>query len=342
MSLKQSALVALAVSLAGISAWELYWRSQGYWPTLNDDKELWAVHRARVEEATEKDFVILGSSRAYFDLQAGAFESATGRKPIQLSATGSSPLPSFHDLVHHSDFRGTVILGVTPAIFFSTTFPQAPPWERIQNKVDYFHERTHAQRLNYPLSSFLQQNLVFMSGDEEEWIDDIDLKALLQRIRLGNRTGAPQMPPFYFFGDVSPGRNMRMTPQTVTDTALANSVARVWAFFGKGAPPPDKDATMAFFLSDLETFRARGGKLILVRCPSSGGLREAEKQITPRADFWDDLVARAQVPAYHFEDYESLKGLTCPEESHLSGPDADYFTQTLVGLMQADGAIPNR
>lgn len=341
MNLKQSLGIALLLVVVAIASWELYWRGQGYYPTLNDDKALWAKHRADVEAATKEDYIILGSSRAYFDFQQTAFEIETNKKPIQLSSTGSSPLPIFHDIVKNTDFNGTVIMGVAPGLFFSTTFPQASPWKRSQSKVDYYEDRTYAQRLNYTFSAPLQQSFAFLSADEEEWSDDIDLKALLNRIDMGDRLEGPKMPPFHYFGDVNADRNMRMTKRTVEDTAFANTIKKVWHFFGKGAPPPDKESTMAFFLEDLKKFKARNGNLILVRCPSSGGVRMGENMGLPRAEYWDDLVKQAKVKSYHFEDYDRLKDLECPEESHLSGEDADYFTRELLRIMNADGALSN-
>jgi len=341
MNLKQSLLIAFIISILSISTWELYWRNKGYYPTINDDKPLWAMHRADVETATQDDYIILGSSRAYFDIQIKEFEKATGKKPIQLSSTGSSPLPSFHDIVNNTAFSGTVIMGVTPGLLFSTTSPEASSWKRIQSKIDYYQKRTYAQRINYALSIPLQQNLVFMSGDEEEWADDIDLKALLRQVQIGNRTQAPMKPPFYNFGDVNLDRNMSMTNRTATDTAFANTIIKVWGFFGKSAPPPNKKATMAFFMEDIKKFKDRGGNLILVRFPSSGGVRAGENQAFPRSEFWDYLVNQTQVKSYHFEDFDQFKNLKCPEWSHLSSDNADYFTRELVKIMQADGAILN-
>ncbi|MBU2527416.1 MAG: hypothetical protein KKC03_12540 [Bacteroidetes bacterium] len=341
MNLKQSFIIAVIISVISITSWELFWRSQGKYPTLNDDKSLWAMHRADVETASKDDYIILGSSRAYFDIQVKAFEKATGKKPIQLSSTGSSPLPSFHDIVENTNFNGTIIMGVTPGLFFSTTFPEASPWKRIQMKVDYFQKRTYAQRINYALSIPLQQNLVFMSADEEEWADDIDLKALLKQIQIVKRTQVPTMPPFYNFGDVDIDRNMSMTHRTAIDTAFANTVIKVWRFYGGITPPPDKKTTITFFMKDLDKFKARGGNLILVRFPSSGGVRAGENKAFPRAEFWDDLVKQTNLKSYHFEDYESLKNLKCPEESHLSAADAQYFTSEILTIMKADGALTN-
>ena len=341
MKLKQSLLITFILSIIAIVAWEAYWRSQGYYPTLSDEKALWAKERAKLENATEKDVVIIGSSRAYFDFQKGVWEQETGIKPIQLASTGSTPLPALHDIVENTDFNGTVIVGVTPGLLFSTTYPKAFPWHRIQSKVDYYEDMTYAQKSNYFLSVPLQKNLVLMSADEEEWSDDIDLKSLLRQVDLGKRTEDPVMPPFYNFGDVTADRGMAMSNKTVTDTVFANSIIRVWNFFGKGAPPPDKNATTAYFVKDAEKFIARGGNLILVRCPSSGGTRMAENMFLQRERFWDSLVGVLPIKNYHFEDYSQLKNLTCPEESHLSKEDAEYFTKKLAQIMIQDQAITN-
>ncbi|MFN3968178.1 hypothetical protein [Flavobacterium sp.] len=340
MNLKQSLLIAVLLSAVSLGAWELYWRSKGFYPNIDDNKDLWAVQRAKVGQLTNDDVVLIGSSRVLFDIQVDEWEKQTGRKPIQLASAGSSPLPIFSDLVNNTDFKGTILVGVTPGLFFSTTFPEASPWKRAQTKVDYFHERTYAQQLNHTISLPLQSALVMMSGSEEEWSDDIDLKALLGRIKIGNRTGEPEFPPFYNFNDTRVDRNTEMTARTASDTAFANTIKTVWGFFGKNAPPPDKKSTMAFFLEDLKKFKAKGGKVILVRCPSSGGLKIGEDMKLPRATFWDDLVQQAQVKSYYFEDYKQLQ-FECPEWSHLSAADARKFTVELVKIMKADGTLSN-
>ena len=331
----------MTLSVIGIISWEAYWRSQDYYPTLNDEEALWAMHRSKVEDLTNNGLIILGSSRAYFDIQLNEWEMETGVKPIQLSSTGSSPLPTFHDIVHNTNYKGTILIGVTPGLFFSTTYPGASPWSRPQSKVNHFHDRTYAQRLNFQLSIPLQNNLIFMSADEEEWDNDIDLKSLIKRIQIGKRVDKPKKPPFYHFGDVNLDRNMSMTQRASTDTAFANSITKVWQFFGAGAPPPDKESTMNFFLKDLQIFKEKGGKVVLVRFPSSGGVRMGENHKLPRKDFWDELVKQSELKAYHFEDYEQFKNLECPEWSHLSAKDARFFTSELAKIMIDDGVISN-
>jgi hypothetical protein len=341
MQLKQTLIIAFTLSILSLTAWEVFWRSQGVYPTLDDNEALWAVQRSRVENATNKDILLMGSSRVLFDMQLNEWEYQTGVRPIQLASVGSSPLPIFHDVVNNTNFNGTIVVGVTPALFFSTTSPDVQFWQWPQSKVDYYKKRTYAQISNHLLSLPLQKNLTFLSDDQG--IDGIKLKELLGKINLGNRVVDP-MPPFHEFGEIAEDRNNVMKQITATDAAYANSVIKVWQFYmkaGASGPPPDKASTMAFFLNDLKIFKARSGNVILVRCPSSGSVRMGENMGVPRPGFWDDLVNQAQVKSYHFEDYDQLKDLKCPEESHLSAKDAKYFTTELVKIMKVDRALSN-
>jgi hypothetical protein len=342
MNLKKSFIIAVTISISCLLVWELYWRAQGKIPDLDDDKNLWAIQRAKVETASKNDVILTGSSRVLFDIDLNEWEQETGIKPIQLASAGASPIPVFHDIVNNTDFKGTVVVGVTPGLFFSTTFPEANPWKRSQSRIDYYNDRTYAQRLNHWLSLPLQKNLVMVSTSEEGWTDDIDLKSLLNTIDLGNRSGKPPFPPFYAFAYIDEDRNNPMSERTATDTAFAGTVQKAWKFFiESNKNPPDKEATTSFFVADAEKFMKRGGKLILLRCPSSGWLKEGEDQFLPRAEFWDYLVNKTQAKAYHYKDYDPLKDLTCPEWSHLSAPDARYFTTELVKIMKADSTISN-
>ena len=342
MNLKQSIIIAITLGVISLVAWELYWKSQGKIPDLDDDKNLWAVQRAKVEHASADDVVLMGSSRVLFDIQLNEWEAETGVRPIQLASAGASPLPIFHDIVNHTNFNGTILVGVTPGLFFSTTYPQAGPWKRAQSRVDYFNNRTYAQRLNHWLSLPLQKNFVFVSTSEEGWSDDIDLKSLLNNITLENRSGKPQYPPFNAFAYMDEDRNNLMSEKTATDTAFANGIKEAWKFvIMSNNNPPDREATTNFFLADAKKFKDRGGNLILLRCPSSGWIKGGEDKFLSRPEFWEPLVNATNAKAYYYEDYDQLKDLTCQEWSHLSAEDARFFTTELVKIMKAEGALIN-
>lgn len=341
MNLKRSFLIAIILCVIGLSAWELYWRSNGYYPDLDDNKDLWSVQRARVEKATKNDVLLLGASRVLFDIQLDEWEEVTGKRPIQLASEGSSPLPVFRDIVENSDFNGTIIVGVAPGVFFSydktTVF-----WKWPQARIDHFHERTYAERLNHIFSLPLQKNIAFLASTETETADPIDLKTLLKRVKIGNRIPVGGPPPLFNFKDIDIDRNSKMTEKTVTDTAFANSITKVWRFYGEHSPPPNRDGVIAYFMEDIKKFKEKGGNLILLRCPSTGGARMAENHFMSRNDFWDQVVTQTNVKGYHFEDYDKLKNFDCPEWSHLSASDAAIFTTELAKIMLNDGVITNQ
>lgn len=342
MQLKQSLIIAITLSVLSLVAWELYWRTQGKVPDLDDDRNLWAEQRSKVDQASETDVILTGSSRVLFDIQLNEWQAQTGVRPIQLACAGSSPLPVFHDIVHNTDYKGTVLVGVTPGLFFSTTFPEASPWKRPQSRVDYFEKRTYAQRINHWLSLPLQKNLAFVSTTEEGFSDDIDLKSLLKSIPVENRTGKPLYPPFNSFGYISEDRNTLMIERTATDTAFANTVKQAWKFLIiSNTNPPEKDATTNYFVEDAKLFKARGGNLILVQCPSSGMFKEGESKFFKKGEFWDPLLLATGAKGYSYSDYVQFKNLECPEWSHLSATDAKFFTTELVKIMKADGALTN-
>ena len=82
-------------------SWETYWRSQGNYPNLDDNKDLWAVQRAKVDKALKDDVVFIGSSRVLFDIQLNKWEQETGKRPIQLALGSASPLPVLHDIAEN-------------------------------------------------------------------------------------------------------------------------------------------------------------------------------------------------------------------------------------------------
>lgn len=340
MNLKLSLILGVTLTLLATIGWELYWRGQGYVPTLDDNKDLWAVQRDKVDDLKEHDVILTGSSRVLFDIQLDAFEEVTGIRPLQLAFVGSSPLPIFHDIVETTDYKGTIIVGVTPGLFFSTTFPKASPWSRPQAKVDHYHKRTYAQRANHVLSLPLQQNLVLMSGHEEEGDENIDLKNLLRQIDLGDRVGEPRYPTFFEFGTIDLERNMRMTNQCATDTAFANVIKNAWKFIlTSDLPPPDVEGVTNFFVTDAKKFQERGGNLILISCPSTGMFRDGETHFFPKEKLFNNLLELTGAKGYHYEDYPELVALDCPEWSHLSAEGADYFTTFLAREMIKDKAI---
>lgn len=341
MQLKQTLIIAVVLGILSITAWELYWRSEGISPNIDDNKNLWANQREKLENIKENTVVIIGSSRILYDLQLDIWIQETNTDPVMLATQGASPYPVFRDIVENTDFNGTLLVGVTPPLVFATLYPEAEFIKRSQTLVDYYYKRTYAQRINHKLSIPLQKNLAFIRDGDENWDTDVDLKTLLKNLNPDPR-GGPLYPAFNNFEDISLERHMKMTKRMETDSVYANTVKTVWtAILSGDHPPPDKDGTISAFSELSKKFIDRGGNLIFVRCPSSGLFKKVESMGFPREVFWDVLVEKSGAKGYNYQDYEKFQDLFLPEWSHLAVKDAQFFTRELIKIMKADGVLPN-
>jgi len=352
MNLKHSALIALLCTLLLTTGWELYWRAQGREASLDDNKDLWAHERAKLYKPSPNQVVFIGSSRILFDIQKSIWNRETNTEAIMLGLQGSTPLPQLKNIVEETDFRGLIIVGVTPDIFFWSSNPDGFLWNRAQASIDYLTDQTPAQKIGHQLSIPLQTNLAFYRDGLEAWDDDVDLKTLLKNAISDERAG-PRQPPFYNFQNVELDRNVELSQKTENDTALANSVARAWGLESWKKEADDEESykqlvddqiksrkfTLEYFEKYARQYVNEGGKIILVRCPSAGLYRELETRDFPRHQNWDSLVMITKLPAYHFEDYPQLMNLNLPELSHLSKTDADFFTRELIKILKQDGHI---
>lgn len=337
--------IALVLSIATLGIWEYVVRQMGYQAWPEDDKHIWAVQRAKVEKAGPDDVVLTGSSRVLFDIQLDEWEQETGHRPIMLALPGSSPLPVVKDIVENTTFAGTLIIGVTPPLYFSPPIDNQPtPWRRAVERVQYYPKRTYAERLGHWLSLPLQWTFAFLRNEDDTFYNDLDLATLVKRIYMKHRV--LDHPPFPCLGYVDEDRNLAMAPQLMHDTAYANMVKQVWGFFGQNRPkatPEEveqlRNAIIGMTTGFVKQLEARGGKVIFVRCPSSGPFYQGENMGTPRGPYWDELLKATGCRGYHFEDYEFMKKYELPEWSHLSAPDAKTFTRDLARQMKADGVI---
>lgn len=340
MELKKPFTIAILLSVLLLGYWEFNARSNGYIAVIDDNKSLWADTYAQLEKSSSNDIVFLGSSRVHFDIQLDEWEAETGIRPIMLASDGTTPTPIFQDIVNNTDYTGTVIIGITPGLFFTPNIRETFFWNRAAVRLEQYYDGTYAQYLNHLVSIPLEETFAFLNGNEEDWNDDLDLKTILAQIKVGNRASSP-VPPFYNFAKVDMDRNTTMFEKTKTDTAFANTIIKVWNFFGSGAPPAVKEPVIGLYNELIPKFEARGGNVVFLRCPSSGGNRFGENMGIPRADFYDVFLKETNSTGFHFEDYDVLNKYNCPEESHLYTPDAKQFTTDLAKIMIKEGAITN-
>ncbi len=329
------AVVVTIVAIAATVAWELYARALGYAPTLNDNEDLWTQARRKVQP---ESIVIIGDSRAWFDVDLDEFEKGLGKRPIQLAMAGSTVLPALADLAEDKSFHGTIICSFVPMLFFAP--PGSPPIERAEKGIKRFHNQTPAQRASEYLGIWLEEHVAFLKPD------DLSLEGLLNQLPIPNRPGAhvpPTFPPYFQTEDRE--RRARMWEKCAEPgSELAKRIQQIWLPLFTPPPAPSyipSDVFMAKMKEGIqkrfadtvaatEKIRARGGKIVFVRFPNSGGLKELEDKIIPRQRSWDPLLQMTHAPGIYYSDFPELSGFNCPEWSHLTAGDSVEFSKRLV------------
>lgn len=326
--------VALIV-IAAACAWELYCRSIGYGPTLNDNEDLWTMTRHRVKP---ESIVIIGDSRGWFDVDLDEFQEGLGKRPVQLAIAGSCAYPVLADLANDETFHGTIICSLTPRLFVAP--PGSPPVERAEKAVRRTHAQTPAQRLSQYLAMPLEGHVAFLKQGE------LTLDDLLKLLPIPNRPEAqvpPRLPPY--FGTLDRERRARMVEECARPgSELQKQIQQIWIPLFTPPPPPTyiprdefgKKMGMAIeqrfqdVATAVQKLRARGGKIVFVRFPNSGDLKKLEDRETPRTGIWDRVIKDTGAPGIYYEDYPELSGFNCPEWSHLSAGDSVEFSKRLV------------
>ena len=331
------ALAAALLTLSAAVAWEIRSRTWGYAPTLNDTSDLWADWREKVKPDS---IVVIGDSRALFDTDLDAIEQGLGHRPVQLALVGSCAYPILENLANDETFHGTIIASLIPLMWLAP--PPSPPYQNSLKALKRYQTRTWAQRSGHYLGMILEEHVAFLKQE------DLTLAELLIRLPIPNRPGAggPALPPY--FQTTARDRRTRMTDACAQPGALQDRVKYGWPALFTPPPPPSFVPPEAFAkgmgeamekrfadtVAAVKKLRARGGKIVFVRYPFESEVKKIEDRITPRAGPWTRILNETGAPGIYFEDYPELSSFTCPEWSHLSGPDSVEFTKRLVPHLQ--------
>jgi hypothetical protein len=322
------AVLLLAVLLA---SWEAYWRSYGVRPSISNSYGLWAIQRRRIDAGEGDATVLAGASRLYFDVQLPVWERLDGRRPIQLSFEGTSPLAAVEDLAADPQFIGRLVIGVAPDVFFSG-------FAYRDGVVRYTRKESPSQRVGQWLSEhFIEPYVAF---------DDPDyaLQTVLARQPWPARPGLNSLSAVRKLSITETDRNTHLWDKVENDPEYRALARRIWAeeFVPSPADPTaaevlkTENEQIARMAQAVARLRARGVKVLFVRPPSSGPFLEFENRHYPRERSWKGLLAATGAPGIYFEDYPRLQGYELPEWSHVAHSQADRFTAALVGIIQRD------
>ena len=330
---KKAGLLTLVLVLTSMVSWEFYLRNKGVPNSFDDNEALWAYKRSQIYNEPNASFFI-GSSRIKFDVDIETWEKLTSEKAMQLALVGTSPQLILKDLADDKKFNGKLIIDGTEFILYSK---DPGDQENAAKSLKYYKNITPTQRASFSIDRFLQFHLVFLESKI------FSLNGLLDRLVLPDRKKT--MPSFHGFPlgfePTTFNRQNIMSDDFIKDTCRQRKVKNAWVQFGAlSVSPGITGDTLQKIFTDIKTsvdkIKARGGKVIFIRPPSSGEMREADKKAYPRALFWDKLLAYTKTDGIYFEDYPETANFICPEWSHLSPQDAKIYTAQLIKILKEE------
>jgi hypothetical protein len=325
-------VAATLIALLFLGGWEWHWRDYSVVPSYRDDSGLWSIQRRRIDATGQNSTVIVASSRSFFDIQLPIWQRLSGHRPIQLAIVGTSPLFALEDLADDQSFRGRVLVGVAPDIFFSG-------YEYRKGWLAYLRHQSPSDRIGKWLSMHLVEPY-FAFYDE-----DFALFTLLRRQSWPLRPGREAHMAVRKLSNTDADRNNRMWSKLENDPAYCVLTRRIWAQDFNDPPPTPAEAAenrrtldtqIARAVAAIAKLRGRGVPVLFLREPSAGEYLAYERREFTRAKTWDVLLAKTGAPGIHFEDYPELQGFNMPEWSHMTGVDADRFTAALYAIIDRE------
>jgi hypothetical protein len=332
-SMGMATWVALLVFVVALAGWELRWRRFGVQPSYRNSEGLWAMQRGRIDSGEGDATVLIGSSRTMSNIQLPVWERLEGRRPIQLALEGTSPMTPLESLADDPDFRGRLIVGVTPGLFFSGFSYRGDVFE-------YYTKETPSQRAGQRLSMWLIEPY-FAFYDP-----DFALFSILKRqpwpVRPGPRLSRDVRKLFM----LTPDRNTRLWQKLENDPEYQELAKSIWRehFFPlndevRARNTKVADQQIARAAAAVAKLKERGVEVIFVLHPMDGEFYDFEKAAAPREQTWDKLLASTGARGIHFEDYPELQGHKLAEWSHLTSDSADRYTEALYRIIRERKAV---
>jgi hypothetical protein len=314
-----------------VAGWEEYWRAYGVRPGIANTFGLWAIQRRRIDAGEGDATVLVGASRLYFDIQLPVWERLDGRRPIQLSFEGTSPLKAVEDLAADPRFSGRLLIAVEPDLFFSG-------YQYRAGAIRYMRQETPSQRIGQWLSMHLIEPYVAFDDP------DFALQTVLARQPWPQRPGQPPHTRVRKLAEHEADRNTHLWSKVETDAQYREMARNIWRQDFEPSPDdPSPEEALNIEKEQIERMakavaklRGRGVKVLFVRMPSNGEYLAYENREFPRARTWNALLAATGAPGIHFEDYPEMQGYNLPEWSHMTRAEGERFTAVLYGIIQRD------
>lgn len=312
------AVLAVSLFFAALSAIEVFLRLWGLNPSVSDSKQLWSMHRARA--AGEQVIVISGASRSLLGIDPSVLKKAfPGWRVVHLGIDGTLPFAVFEDLAFDPAFRGILLGEFSNAGLLPPWQNMAEPWVRYyRNRYQSFANIDY--RINQSVQVFLQTRWVVFSPA-------MNLTSILKvgPYRSYQHMRADRFRPAHYRSRMEPHVLERHRAQRLKRAQeLLENAHR------EATPELMREVVDGPLHAMARSLESRGGKIILVRMPTTGAIWELNESYFPRRDYWDFIQPTTGIPTIHFRDDPVMRMFDCPDLSHLDAEDAPHFTRRLA------------
>lgn len=289
--------------------------------------DLWSYWRQQVRFARADTIVLLGSSRMHLDFSPDAWlQRFPHQRVVQLAIENGGSLPVLQNLADDPSFGGTVLCEMWDQSTLTRDDTCAEEW------VEYYNQHKQWIRLREVetrMKGFIQEHFVIatLGPDIARILKNSVFHRKLQPPFVRTRFDRTSLADYSRVPDVSQrmDRWIKDELQAFHDTATDSKKSL-----------PETTRSIGKMVRQIES---RGGRVVFVRLPTSGQLRQVENQCWPKEKVWDEFAKRIGNDAIHFEDVPSMRGFVCPDGSHLDQRDSRRFTIALADELVRRGLI---
>lgn len=313
-------LLALVLLLLTVGIWETLVRSVGLGPEFVDNRALWVSTRQRLNAYGTNAIAVLGASRVQRAIHPEILARELGGPVAQLAVEGTSAIPLFEDLAVDPRFRGTVLFSVAPAFSFNRKLSKLDAGNQAA-WVAYYRSQSRSRRIEHSFRLAIQGLFAFRSPDAS-------VTRVLPDILLRGK------PPTTDFKTTFADRSVSIdyakfeppaNPQRIVDLYLENAEAY----------EADEFADLVNYVSAIvNILKAKNSRVIFLRLPSGGIVRDLERQMFPNDSFWGYMQENIDAEFIHFEDYPDLSGYLSVDGSHIASEKSAAFTEVLAGVIR--------
>ncbi len=314
-------------------------RQSGWKPSVVDSKQLWVHHRKRASELKEKAIILVGASRIQLGLDLDIVRQFTKLEPVQLAIDGSPFMPVLENLALDPSINGIVIISLNENISIDKK-SRSFSWVKYYEENINDNSKEPYRKINETISMYFKNNMVTRLEGAKPFT--VISSLAFNKQSLGNYLvthydrsrdadyNKVKMPEFY----------LRRVQRHYGGKILNNKVSLSdlqpnYSNLIKDIKPLNNTTFLehiSLLNSLIEKIEDRGGKVVLVRFPTSKLLWEIDRNKFPKDKFWNKL-AKLHKNSIHFSDYPSLSKFNLPDGSHLDFRDKKVFTESLINII---------